>query len=462
MFNKKNITILTFILLLISIVSSMFLVQANIYEPQAPNTLYWVDGDYNDGWEYAISIKQHGDYLYVSCQGTKNFLIFDISTRSNPTLAGNFTASERLREGSCSSNGNYFYVSYDGAEADDGGMMIINCTDKANPVEMGKVSPLSTTHIEGTWYVDALDVAFCADYDNDCIHSINCSDKSNPTVMDTQTGCGDKAHAIWANETIAVTVSYGGDTIVTFDVSDPENIPAALDSESSGVGRPASINGDDNPIMYVSNLDGSFNIFDISNPNSISQKSQTAADAVCTCVPNDDSDVLYVTTESGGYATIRAYNITNLASPTSIDTITNNNASYEVPTATSTCCDDIWIYLAVQDGKGVTTFRFGDEPDPEPEEKPQFLSIEENTNGTTIYNSTPTINWSVVGNTSQYWLQIDNNADFSSPEVNITDINQYNYPSNCNINATRVSFTLPTPLPSYNVYHMRVKAYTKI
>ena len=91
----------------------------------------------------------------------------------------------------------------------------------------------------------------------------------------------------------------------------------------------------------------------------------------------------------------------------------------------------------------------------------QFISIDDGTNGTTIYNSTPTINWTVVADTSQYNLQIDNNADFSSPEINITDINQYNYPSNCAINSTRVSFTLPTGLVSYDTYYMRVITYTR-
>jgi len=91
----------------------------------------------------------------------------------------------------------------------------------------------------------------------------------------------------------------------------------------------------------------------------------------------------------------------------------------------------------------------------------KFISIENSINGTTIYNSTPTINWTLISNTSQYWLQIDNNADFSSPEINYTDINQYTYPDNCDINSTRISFTLPTDLPSYSKYYMRVKALTK-
>ena len=91
----------------------------------------------------------------------------------------------------------------------------------------------------------------------------------------------------------------------------------------------------------------------------------------------------------------------------------------------------------------------------------QFLSINSGTNGTIVYSSTPTINWTIVTNTLQYHLEIDNNADFSSPEVNITDINQWNYPANCNINSTRVSFILPSELSTYSKYYMRVKTLSR-
>jgi len=87
----------------------------------------------------------------------------------------------------------------------------------------------------------------------------------------------------------------------------------------------------------------------------------------------------------------------------------------------------------------------------------ELISIDGNSNMSVIYNSTPTINFSVVANAVQYHLEIDNNADFSSPEINYTDINEINYPLNCNINSTRVSFILPSSLSSYQKYYMRVR-----
>jgi len=97
----------------------------------------------------------------------------------------------------------------------------------------------------------------------------------------------------------------------------------------------------------------------------------------------------------------------------------------------------------------------------ETEEGVQFTSINGGTNGSIIYDATPTINWTTVDTASVYWLQIDDDADFSSPEINYNDINEYNYPSNCDINTTRVSFVLPVSLSGYDTYYMRVRAYTR-
>ena len=95
------------------------------------------------------------------------------------------------------------------------------------------------------------------------------------------------------------------------------------------------------------------------------------------------------------------------------------------------------------------------------EEGIQFISINDYSNGTTIYDSKPTINWTVESNTSQYWLQISTEQDFSNVILNYTDINQYTYPINCDINTTRVSFTIPDELSSYGIYYMRVKSLSR-
>ena len=95
-------------------------------------------------------------------------------------------------------------------------------------------------------------------------------------------------------------------------------------------------------------------------------------------------------------------------------------------------------------------------------EEIQFISINGGTNGTTIYNSTPVFKWTKANNAIQYNLQIDNNNDFSSPLVNLTDINEINYPSEFQ-EATNITFILPSSyaLETYNLYYTRVRAYNE-
>jgi len=98
-----------------------------------------------------------------------------------------------------------------------------------------------------------------------------------------------------------------------------------------------------------------------------------------------------------------------------------------------------------------------------PSSTPQFIYIEDGTNSTFIYTQTPTTNWTILTNTSEYWLQIDNDADFSSPEVNLTNITECNYPTEYDQNSTRVSFTLPVAnkVDTYGWYYIRVYGYVK-
>jgi len=95
---------------------------------------------------------------------------------------------------------------------------------------------------------------------------------------------------------------------------------------------------------------------------------------------------------------------------------------------------------------------------------PQFISIDNDVNGTIVYNSTPTFNWSKPSlDISQYNLQVDNDSDFSSPEINITDVNQHNYPAEYSENTTRISFVLPSgySLPKYDLYYCQVDVFVK-
>ena len=99
------------------------------------------------------------------------------------------------------------------------------------------------------------------------------------------------------------------------------------------------------------------------------------------------------------------------------------------------------------------------------EETPQFIAIENSTNGTSFYNSRPMLNWTILSSASQYWLQISNTSAFNPGDIviNITDINIYNYPGSCSQNSTRMSFVLPVEyaLPVPKKYYTWVYAYIR-
>lgn len=125
--------------------------------------------------------------------------------------------------------------------------------------------------------------------------------------------------------------------------------------------------------------------------------------------------------------------------------------------------DRVWTYAFYSTnlfGDPAITLQF----EPLVENQVIILSLENGTNGTTIFTTNPTINWSVMANTSQYWLQISNNSAFTDLVVNITNITSATYPSYYTETSTTISFILPTTysIPSiYKLYYIRVRAYVK-
>ena len=65
-------------------------------------------------------------------------------------------------------------------------------------------------------------------------------------------------------------------------------------------------------------------------------------------------------------------------------------------------------------------------------------------NGEIITDNTPYFDWSDVDGAVKYWLQVDNNSNFSSPEINDSSITSSNY-------------TATSPFPD-GTYYWRVKA----
>jgi hypothetical protein len=102
---------------------------------------------------------------------------------------------------------------------------------------------------------------------------------------------------------------------------------------------------------------------------------------------------------------------------------------------------------------------------PGPYEAPQieFLDINGGGNGTVLFDSTPTFNWSVISRTAMYHLQVANDSAFTDLVINLTNINYINYPSNYIENSSVVSFTLPIEyeLPNYKRYYCKIRPYER-
>lgn len=80
-------------------------------------------------------------------------------------------------------------------------------------------------------------------------------------------------------------------------------------------------------------------------------------------------------------------------------------------------------------------------------------SIAGKNNNSLFNDTTPIISWTNVPNDYYYQLQIDDDADFSSPLVDISLISATAYPVEFVLNGSNVEFTLPNTLQSYGVAH---------
>lgn len=96
----------------------------------------------------------------------------------------------------------------------------------------------------------------------------------------------------------------------------------------------------------------------------------------------------------------------------------------------------------------------------------QFISINDETNGTVFQTTTPTFNGTMPENTSTIWLQVsDSYTNWTEGHlvVNLSNISESEFPSYFTaINSTRWSFTLPEAyaITPYKWYYCRFETYT--
>jgi hypothetical protein len=121
--------------------------------------------------------------------------------------------------------------------------------------------------------------------------------------------------------------------------------------------------------------------------------------------------------------------------------------------------DRVWTYAWYSTnffGDPATTYKIFNESEI------YFISINDEGNGTTIYNSTPTFKWNNIENSVVYCLQIANDSEFSDLVINISDICEIVYPSHCSFEEDEITFILPPEqslMYCNKKYYVRVKAF---
>ena len=327
------------------------------------NTFKWLD-IYNDDemLNGTVSLTIQGNYLYVSATTAYNFTIFNITDKNNLVLEGYLKFPDsKPRECSISDDGLWAFVSSD-HPSNDGALTIVNLTDKTNPTQEGNIT-WGGLHVEGAYYVDSDDVCYVADYENDVLRSVNVANKANPVELDN-IATGDKPHGVWANNTIACVVTYGGNELKVYNVETPSSM-VLKDTISSGIGNPAQVTVLESlDLCFVSNLGGSFNIFDISDPTNIVLENQTATTQPVDCLPSANGTQLFMTQIAGApnyLATINVYDITTPSSPVLSNTLTGTNYTFWGPQATGTAITGRYFYIGAWYSSTITAFKFGEE-----------------------------------------------------------------------------------------------------
>ena len=473
MLSKKYIVIIVTTLLITVACNIFFSVSGD-----APNTLYYLHRN-NDNHLFDSPQEMwpiDDNYMIVVALSSKYLTIVDISDPENniSVVSSIYVGGTQPRKCDVSDDKNFIFLS------NGDNLSIINITDINNPTVEGYVNLGGISYLIGVSYVDTTGYAFCTDYGNDAsgwlLRSFNCVDKTNPTYV-SSIACGKKPHGVWANETVAFCLGHAADNVITYDISNPAAM-SQLNSYSSGnLHRCAQIWGEYAPNIYVAGLDNGAWIFNISNPSNIVMKSFTAFGSAQTCnvIPNANETIMYVNIRDTDAHNSRlyVYNIVDKTNPVQIDMIQGTDAgvTLEACLAGGMVVNSNYIFCGDgdpadggTDHKAVVVFRFGEEiPDPPgPEDEISFTKINDGTNNSADQNVTPLINWTKMGNTSNYQLQISNDSGFTDIVVNLSDINEENYPTRYSEDATIVSFLLPSEyaLPCIQYYFYRIKAYS--
>ncbi len=176
-----------------------------------------------------------GDYLYLIGEET-GLIIFNITDRTSPVI---LSKNEGLEGTSVFVEGNYAYI-------DDGGLKIVDLSDKSSPEIVGNWTPPTKRSNKA---VVSNQLAYILDTYNDYIFVVNCSNPTNPFEVSEINFSGAYLHDIdiWdgylfiANKKILTEEDskWKNVALIVLNISNPSNPPILHECQegySEGVG----------------------------------------------------------------------------------------------------------------------------------------------------------------------------------------------------------------------------------
>ncbi len=240
----------------------------------------------NSAWDIDVL----GDYAYVTSAADDALTIINVSDPTNPTLKGAYQQASSLNGASgVSVAGDYTYVTARFGTV-DGSFSVVDISDPAVPVEAGYLGSVfgggAPNYLEGAYGVHAgINKKFPPKYvyvcarDDNVLMAIDVSSPASPVVASVA-GLGgspqfmDDIRGVYVKGNYAYCVSYTGDAMSIYDISDPTNIAYVSGGTISGAGSPnylqnafgIVVSGD---YAYItSELDHSLTIVDVSTVSS--------------------------------------------------------------------------------------------------------------------------------------------------------------------------------------------------
>jgi len=185
--------------------------EVGFYDIPSDSISYYSIDPYSHYYQYKTSVYVLGNYAYVAA-GSSNFFIIDVTDKAHPILIGTYDTSDEALE---------VYVEGDFAYVAAGGLKIVNVADKEHPVEVGfydtSKSSGSTSILDFYIYGDYVYMIMSLTYFDWVwggvyyLMIIDVSDKTNPIEVGTYTYKSVPSWYVYAATYYDVQVHVMGD-----------------------------------------------------------------------------------------------------------------------------------------------------------------------------------------------------------------------------------------------------------